>query len=206
MRIAGASLMAVIISLMAPISNVSAQTVDYDCVDFPTQADAQVIYDQFPGDPYRLDPDGDGIPCESSSLPSGAQTAGYVGVVLLVVALSGVAIAAWQRRKVVKGVDAPPAHRFDELETGLQAMSDVIGGANFESDNLSSRSPISTSLDGNDGRSLEPGVDRVKALLDEMREEFQQATRRAAKVNLFIAAGVALVSVAGAVIVSIFVP
>ncbi|MBW4550991.1 MAG: thermonuclease family protein [Aphanocapsa sp. GSE-SYN-MK-11-07L] len=38
---------------------------DYDCKDFRTQAEAQRVLDTYPGDPFRLDRDGDGIACES---------------------------------------------------------------------------------------------------------------------------------------------
>jgi hypothetical protein len=39
-----------------------------NCIDFAFQEDAQVIYDRIPGDPYNLDPSGDGFAC--ASLPS----------------------------------------------------------------------------------------------------------------------------------------
>jgi micrococcal nuclease len=38
---------------------------DYDCKDFKTQAEAQRLFDAYPGDPFRLDRDRDGIACES---------------------------------------------------------------------------------------------------------------------------------------------
>jgi len=44
------------------------QGLDVDCADFAFQDDAQVVYDRFPGDPYNLDPSGDGYAC--ASLPS----------------------------------------------------------------------------------------------------------------------------------------
>ena len=39
-----------------------------NCVDFAFQEDAQVFYDRIPGDPYNLDPSGDGYAC--ANLPS----------------------------------------------------------------------------------------------------------------------------------------
>jgi hypothetical protein len=39
-----------------------------NCIDFAFQEDAQVVYDRIPGDPYNLDPSGDGFAC--ASLPS----------------------------------------------------------------------------------------------------------------------------------------
>ena len=41
---------------------------DLDCEDFAFQEDAQAVYDQTPGDPYNLDPSGDGFAC--ALLPS----------------------------------------------------------------------------------------------------------------------------------------
>ncbi len=43
----------------------SAKIADKDCSDFRTQAEAQRFFDaQGPGDPHRLDGDGDGVACE----------------------------------------------------------------------------------------------------------------------------------------------
>lgn len=48
-----------------PASNLPACTkTDCDCKDFRSQAEAQRVLRAFPGDPYRLDRDGDGIACE----------------------------------------------------------------------------------------------------------------------------------------------
>ena len=38
---------------------------DYNCSDFQTQAEAQRMLEAYPGDPFRLDGDHDGIACES---------------------------------------------------------------------------------------------------------------------------------------------
>ncbi len=40
---------------------------DCNCSDFSTQAEAKAVLDAEPGDPHRLDANGDGIPCESLS-------------------------------------------------------------------------------------------------------------------------------------------
>jgi hypothetical protein len=45
-----------------------SQELDVDCADFAFQDEAQVVYDRIPGDPYNLDPSGDGYAC--ASLPS----------------------------------------------------------------------------------------------------------------------------------------
>lgn len=61
-----------IVSNTTPVSSVAAEPEFPDCVnsdcncsDFSTQAEAQQVLDGFPGDPYRLDRDKDGIACES---------------------------------------------------------------------------------------------------------------------------------------------
>jgi hypothetical protein len=38
---------------------------DVDCSDFDTQEEAQAFFEMYPGDPYGLDSDGDGVACES---------------------------------------------------------------------------------------------------------------------------------------------
>ncbi len=38
---------------------------DCNCSDFSTQAEAQRVLENFPGDPFHLDRDRDGIACES---------------------------------------------------------------------------------------------------------------------------------------------
>jgi hypothetical protein len=52
----------------AAASPTPAEGRDVDCADFAFQDDAQVVYDRNPGDPYNLDPSGDGYAC--SSLPA----------------------------------------------------------------------------------------------------------------------------------------
>ncbi|MFN8678199.1 MAG: hypothetical protein U0Z70_17590 [Thermomicrobiales bacterium] len=51
-----------------PDSPAPRETPDVDCADFAFQEDAQVVLDHVAGDPYNLDPSGDGLAC--SSLPS----------------------------------------------------------------------------------------------------------------------------------------
>lgn len=39
---------------------------DCDCKDFATQAEAQQVFDAYPGDPFKLDRDNDGLACENN--------------------------------------------------------------------------------------------------------------------------------------------
>jgi hypothetical protein len=59
-------------------SNVLPQVADdKDCSDFATPEAAQTFFEQAgPGDPHQLDPDGDGVACESLASPApGASVA-----------------------------------------------------------------------------------------------------------------------------------
>jgi Excalibur calcium-binding domain len=55
----------------------ASASTDRDCPDFATQAEAQAAYNAVPGDPERLDADGDGIACEVGE--DGGQVTAPVG-------------------------------------------------------------------------------------------------------------------------------
>jgi micrococcal nuclease len=50
--------------LRSPVSR-PAPSRDYNCSDFKTQAEAQQMFNAYPGDPFQLDLDRDRIACES---------------------------------------------------------------------------------------------------------------------------------------------
>ncbi|WP_457205031.1 thermonuclease family protein [Nocardioides sp. P5_C9_2] len=57
-------------SVVPAQAGVTARFADMDCSDFPTQADAQAFFlAAGPGDPHRLDAEGDGLACESNPCP-----------------------------------------------------------------------------------------------------------------------------------------
>lgn len=61
---------ALAVAVPAPASAAQARAADRDCSDFSTQGEAQRYFDRIgPGDPDRLDADGDGRACDS--LPGG---------------------------------------------------------------------------------------------------------------------------------------
>jgi len=72
MRLAGTVLLAVAAALAVFAIAPAGASADYDCSDFVTQEEAQEYL--LPGDPYRLDGDGDGIACEA--LPAGGGGGG----------------------------------------------------------------------------------------------------------------------------------
>lgn len=49
-----------------PLAGAAYAQPDRDCADFATQAEAQEALDGAPGDPERLDANGDGVACESA--------------------------------------------------------------------------------------------------------------------------------------------
>jgi len=49
----------------APSACGPCAATDCDCADFSTHAAAQACFDAFPGDPFNLDGDSDGVACES---------------------------------------------------------------------------------------------------------------------------------------------
>jgi hypothetical protein len=58
-----ASAVLAMLAILLIVRSEPARAADYDCSDFSTQAEAQGYL--LPGDPYRLDGDGDGVACES---------------------------------------------------------------------------------------------------------------------------------------------
>ncbi|WP_369140988.1 excalibur calcium-binding domain-containing protein [Modestobacter versicolor] len=60
----------------------TANAADLDCSDFASQAQAQAAYDATPGDPNRLDQDGDGIACETLPGAAGTQSVSEDSTVL----------------------------------------------------------------------------------------------------------------------------
>lgn len=68
--------LALAVPALALLGQAPAAAVDRDCGDFATQAAAQAFYlANGPGDPHRLDADGDGVVCESNPCPcSTSQT------------------------------------------------------------------------------------------------------------------------------------
>jgi endonuclease YncB( thermonuclease family) len=74
-RLTVAALLGVLAAgVWASLASAPAEGLDYDCADFATQAEAQRSL--LPGDPYRLDGDGDGIACELLPCPCSRAAAG----------------------------------------------------------------------------------------------------------------------------------
>ncbi|GAA1446435.1 hypothetical protein GCM10009641_69980 [Mycobacterium cookii] len=69
-HIARALALLVALAGLATFSQPAQAFYDRDCSDFATQAAAQTFFNNAgPGDPHRLDSDGDGVVCESNPCP-----------------------------------------------------------------------------------------------------------------------------------------
>jgi endonuclease YncB( thermonuclease family) len=70
-------LLGVVAALLVLHSPSEVRAADRDCSDFSTQREAQTFYESAgPGDPHRLDADGDGKACESLPCPCGGSGEG----------------------------------------------------------------------------------------------------------------------------------
>lgn len=69
-RVLNAAICAALVLAGLVLAVPAANAVDYDCADFSTQAQAQKFLT--PGDPMRLDADGDGRACDSLPCPCSA--------------------------------------------------------------------------------------------------------------------------------------
>ena len=103
------------------LAGTASAATDRDCTDFASQAEAQAAYDAVPGDPERLDQDGDGIACETLSggtegpapaTPVGGVAAGdgsaadgpgALPFVVGGVALAGAGAAGFAARRAARG-------------------------------------------------------------------------------------------------------
>jgi hypothetical protein len=124
-----------------------AQNRDLDCADFSNQSMAQEELNRAPGDPNRLDPDGDGIACE---LPSTSQVGVYLAAgVLLVGSLSWI-LYVRQRAKASGSSEPDLEQRIAELTSNLQEAARVVG-------------------------EIEGEVQARQSLLDRLKEDAKQA-------------------------------
>ncbi len=64
MRIRRSAAIGAVGAALVVLSAGPASAFDLNCEDFPSQAEAQAVYDANPSDPNNLDADGDGQACE----------------------------------------------------------------------------------------------------------------------------------------------
>jgi ABC-type multidrug transport system fused ATPase/permease subunit len=165
-------------------SRATAQTLDADCADFPTQADAQAELERNPSDPFDLDVDGDGIACEDGVLPSRTQSVWYVIATLAFILL--ISILWWILKKKRQREQVDLRHRIEQLSSNLQEAARVI--SNIEQEVRARRQLVAQ---------LESDAERAKALSQLHREEteaiaqtlqiqLRAGERRAFRVNLWL--------------------
>ncbi len=109
-----------------------AQAVDdQDCFDFPSQAAAQQHLRQDPSDPDKLDPDGDGIACETNAAPFDTVPVNTNATVQRQPATTTTTVATTTTTAVASGDLAnsgPPAYVWALAVAGIAA---VLGGSSM---------------------------------------------------------------------------
>ena len=92
---------------------------NYDCADFETRAQAQVVLEQDPSDPHYLDGEGDGIPCEDLPARDGSYANAASPSDLATVPATGPATAA----------GAPPPPSVEDAVSMLERLTVAQSGS-----------------------------------------------------------------------------
>jgi hypothetical protein len=176
---------AVLLGLI-PVS-VSAQPGDLDCADFASQADAQAEFERDRSDPHGLDPDGDGIACESV-VPSRDQ---FLAFISAAIAFLGLLVALQQlwlaRRSASRKEDKPDLRdRIQELSTSLNTAAAAISAIEQE---VQARQQLVAQLeeDAERAEALARLHEReVQAVVQALQLEFRRSERRSLRLNLLL--------------------
>lgn len=171
-------------------------SVDLDCVDFARQIDAQAVYERIPGDPYGLDPDRDGVACEARP-PSTGQWIGYLLTAAVAVACAVSFLLALQRRQERLSSRSTISEKITEIEIGVSDAVRLLESAEFADPSHGS---------GAKSKLTEEPGDRLKQLAGELRQELVASARRNVRAYVTAIVAVVIMSVAGSVLVSTFIP
>jgi len=182
-----------------------AQPHDYDCSDFSTQESAQEVYDRSPGDPYRLDPDRDGVACETVP-PSPKQYTAYLSVaVLLISAVAGAGLIL-RRRGARSDEDDELQERLAELQANLRTMAESLEEID---ESVSARRNVVDQLQ-KDARRVEElsklsatEVDGIKSAVEEI---ISSRDRKSLWLNIVIATVTTIISIGTGILINMYVP
>jgi len=182
-----------------------AQTRDLDCADFSSQSAAQDELNRAPGDPNRLDPDGDGVACELG-LPSTSQLASYVlaGAVLV----GGVSSALYlrQRRRSSGRSEQDLERRVAGLSSNLQEAARVVGEIENE---VQARQSLLDRLkeDAERAEALSRlHASEVEAVAQALRGQLAALERRSFRSNILLSSVFYILGTISGIIINIFVP
>jgi len=170
----------------------SAQQRDLDCADFATQADAQAVFDRDRSDPHGLDPDGDGVACESAGpIPSRNQFLAYA---VAAVGLLGILVPFlwfWLRRNPVLPREQEPdlRDRINQLSTNLNTAATAISAIEQE---VQARQQLVAQLEEDAKRAevlARLHESEVRAVVQTLQVELRGAERRSFRLNLLLSVG-----------------
>jgi hypothetical protein len=192
------------ILLPAPTFSAHAQPQEPDCSDFASQAEAQREFERYPDDPFDLDIDGDGVACETGSLPSPNQLWLYT----LLASLFAVAVGV---TSTLIGLGRKPSgrsleQRIDELSTNLRAASQVISAMEKE---VADRQKLVNDLkrDAEQAETLAKlHREEVDAVAQALQTQLAKLERRSLRSNIVISSVSFVLGIIAAIVVNIFVP
>ena len=191
--------------LLASAACAQPPRADFDCSDFANAEQAQEVYDRYPGDPYRLDPDGDGVACEGLPLPSPAQISWYlVGGVIILVGVACV-LVAWHRRRSTQGRDTLQS-RIGELTENLHTAARVIGDIEKE---VQARQALVDDLkqDAKRAEALSKiHKNQAEAIAQTLQAELKKMKSRSLRGNLWLTGVTFILSGIVSILVNIYVP
>ena len=185
-----------------------AQSVDLDCGNFTSQADAQRVLEQNPSDPNRLDADSDGVACGSKPRPSSTQIAAYVAVSLLTALAIGFTFLYWRRHfhRRSRREHEDVQNKLDRLQESLQSVRTAL----LEIDEaVDSEQVVIRRLQDNANRAKELSsltnveVEAVKSALQDELSVFDKSTFR---VTIISSLATSVFGVASSILINILVP
>lgn len=187
-----------------PVANATT-VLDLDCADFATQQEAQDVYLQDTSDPNNLDPDNDGVACESSSLPSPAQGVSYLLIAALATVGFAVALIIIRRRKE-SSTTQTLEQRIAELSTSLTSAAHVV--AEIENE-VGARQRLVERLkeDAERAEALSKlRQSEVDAVAQTLRAQLVWLDKRSLRTNLIIAFVSFILGIGSSILVNILVP
>jgi hypothetical protein len=182
-----AIVLATAVLLGCTLVSVSAQSGDLDCADFASQADAQAEFQRDPSDPHGLDPDGDGIACESI-VPSRDQ---FLAFIAAAIGLLGLLVALQQlwlvRRSTLRKEGEPDLRdRIKQLSTSLSTAATAISAIEQE---VQARQQLVAQLEEDAERAealARLHESEVQAVVQTLQLEFHRSERRSLRHNLLL--------------------
>ena len=195
-----------VVLVLTPVS-VSAQPGDLDCADFASQADAQAEFQRDRSDPHGLDPDGDGIACESI-VPSRNQFLVYIAAA---VGLLGLLVAIQQlwlvRRDALRKEGEPDLRdRIKQLSTSLNTAATAISAIEQE---VQARQRLVVQLEEDAERAealARLHENEVQAVVQTLQLEFRGSERRSLRLNFLLSAVFLIVGSIASWLISHYIP